>query len=211
MENDQTKHFIEKNYVVIKNVIDPSICWFVTNHILLYNKVFGGSVDDQCGISPSFYGLETTETLLVLLNNAYVNLTNKKLMPTYSYCRIYNKDETLEIHKDRYECDYSATICLGKSNNNIKDPIYLSNKEDKSDKIEINLDVGDALFYRGCKVWHWRDAVNNDWMTQVFLHYIEDNFKNTNKFFDGRKDVLYPPTDKNQIMTFKESNISSKV
>ena len=53
--------------------------------------------------------------------------------------------------------------------------------------VEIVLNPGDMLVYRGCDLEHWRDEFNSDDCTQVFLHYNDANSVNalSNKF-DGR-------------------------
>ena len=53
--------------------------------------------------------------------------------------------------------------------------------------IEINLEQGDMLMYRGCELEHWRDPFEGKNCVQVFLHYNDASNKNAkqNKF-DGR-------------------------
>lgn len=187
-----SESFLRDKYVVVEKLVDPEICKFISNHMILKNIVHPAKSDEQCNISPSFYGLETTETLLVLVNPFYTELAGRHLMPTYSYSRIYNQNEILDIHTDRKECDYSVTICLGKPDSSVNDPFYISYSEDKSDAREINLNIGDAVFYRGCDVFHWRDRINSEWMTQTFLHYVENIESNVKFLYDGRESLMVP-------------------
>jgi hypothetical protein len=39
--------------------------------------------------------------------------TGLKLIPTYSYARIYKKGDILHRHKDRFSCEISTTLNLG--------------------------------------------------------------------------------------------------
>ena len=53
------------------------------------------------------------ETLLVTSTPVIEQNVNKKLWPTYSYFRIYDKGSDLKIHKDRPSCEYTVALCLG--------------------------------------------------------------------------------------------------
>ncbi len=41
--------------------------------------------------------------------------------------------------------------------------------------VEIDLEPGDAIMYRGADLIHWRDPSPHDWLVQVFLHYVDLN------------------------------------
>ena len=192
--NTNQEEFQNKKYTVLRNIVSEQICSFVTNILFLRNQIFGEVKDIQCPISSSFYGIESTETLLATFTPIISSIANIPLFPTYSYSRIYRKGEVLEKHKDRPECAFSATICLGKgffneTNNPVIvesafEPIYV-------DGSEINLNIGDALLYKGCEVEHWRNELQCDWMTQVFLHYVIASPQNESIYFDGRKNLMY--------------------
>ena len=53
-----------------------------------------------------------------------------------------------------------------------------------SDDIEIKLNPGDMLVYKGCDIEHWRDRFKGENCAQVFLHYndIDGPFETQNKF-----------------------------
>ena len=104
--------------------------------------------------------------------------TNKKLLPTYSYVRIYKKGDVLKKHKDRESCEVSATLNLYGS----KWPIYFKDKEQKIKKVILN--EGDLAIYKGCELEHWRDELQQDFCVQVFLHYTNPNNKHLE--FDER-------------------------
>jgi hypothetical protein len=106
-----------------------------------------------------------------------------KLIETYSYARIYKNGDELKRHKDRYSCEISTTLNLGGDNWSI----YLE------PDIEINLNQGDMLMYRGCDVEHWRKPFEGKDCGQVFLHYNDASSKDAkqNKF-DGRPMIGLP-------------------
>jgi hypothetical protein len=73
-------------------------------------------------------------------------------------------------------------------------PIYLepSGKENKKG-VEVNLNPGDMLMYRGCELEHWRDAFEGDDCAQVFFHFTDDK----NYIYDTRPFLGLPQYFKN--------------
>jgi hypothetical protein len=135
------------------------------------------------------------ETLLQRMKPVMEEATNLKLIETYSYARIYKKGDILHRHKDRPSCEISTTLNLGgpswpiflepdSSKGGLQDDNYVS---ENTKGVEIVLNPGDMLIYRGCDLEHWRDEFNSDDCAQVFLHYNNVNSPNVlaNKF-DGR-------------------------
>jgi len=61
----------------------------------------------------SHYSDIVMETLLQRVKPIMENVTNLKLVETYSYARIYKKGDTLHRHKDRLSCEISTTLNLG--------------------------------------------------------------------------------------------------
>ena len=104
-----------------------------------------------------------------------------KLIPAYTFARIYKKGDVLERHKDRFSCEISTTMNLG------GDPwaIYLepSGKEGLKG-IKVDLKPGDMLVYCGCDLEHWRNKFKGKECIQVFLHY-------NNRKTPGAKDNIF--------------------
>ena len=98
--------------------------------------------------------------------------TGLKLVPTYSYARIYKKGDELLRHKDRKSCAVSATMFLG------GDPwaIFIDPTGNRGAKgISVKQKPGDILIYSGCDLEHWREPLKGKSHCQVFLHYNEKN------------------------------------
>jgi hypothetical protein len=214
----------EKNkYHVIKNAISKELadfCYkyfinkrkvakhmFDTKFISPFTEYFGTWGDKQVPNTYSHYADIVMETLLIELLPVMEKETNKKLSPTYSYARIYKKDDVLEKHKDRFSCEISTTLNLGGD----PWPIYLepdpskgkSTPEkyipSKSKGKKINLKPGDMLIYRGCELEHWRNAFKGENCGQVFLHYNDTKSANADQNkFDGRPLLGLPSWYKNQ-------------
>ena len=130
------------------------------------DRNYGTIGDGQIKDSFSIYSDSTMETLSLVLKPTIEKTTKKKLVPTYTYARVYKKGDILWPHKDRHSCEYSITLALGGD----KWPIYM-------DGIELNLNPVDLAVYKGCEIEHWRNEFKGKECVQCFLHYNEINEK----------------------------------
>jgi hypothetical protein len=184
--------FKKNKYMVLKKVINPELAKFVTDYFLLKRKVaqtfyrekwispfsteWGVWNDQQAPDTYSHYADIAMETLLQWVLPTMEKHTKLKLVPTYSYARIYKNGDVLKKHKDRFSCEISTTVNLGGDTW----PIYLNNGKKN---IKVNLNPGDMLIYRGIELEHWREKFKGEYCAQVFLHYNVKN-KKANLFDD---------------------------
>jgi len=203
--------FKKNKYKVLRKAISPELAKFVYNYFLNkrnvakflfdqkylspYNTEYGVWNDEQVPNTYSHYSDTVMETLLQSLNSKMESETGLKLYPTYSYARIYKKEDILARHKDRYSCEVSTTLNLGGE----PWPIYLdpTGKEGRAG-IKIDLEPGDMLIYSGCDLQHWREPFEGKNCAQVFLHYNKAKAKSAkeNKF-DKRPMLGLPSYFKN--------------
>jgi hypothetical protein len=106
------------------------------------------------------------------------DIISDKLLPTYSYGRKYQNNQSLPKHVDRPSCEISATINIyGESW-----PIYI---EDKSKNVHsVILEPKSALIYEGIILTHWREKLPSNEYWQIFLHYVKKYGPNNHLFFD---------------------------
>ena len=211
-------NFKKDRFTVIEKAIDPKIANFIYNYFLMKKQVartmfdtkyispftteFGVWNDDQVPNTYSHYADIAMETLLLLVQPIMEKQTGIKLIPTYSYARIYKKGDILHRHKDRFSCEISTTLNLGGDEWPIfieKDPNkgkvvqgkgYIS---DNTKGIKVNLNPGDMLVYRGNLLEHWREEFKGKDCTQVFLHYNNAATKGAkDNIFDKRKHLGLP-------------------
>ena len=184
--------FKKNKYMVLKKVINPELAKFVTDYFLLKRKVaqtfyrekwispfsteWGVWNDQQAPDTYSHYADIAMETLLQWVLPTMEKHTKLKLVPTYSYARIYKNGDVLKKHKDRFSCEISTTVNLGGD----PWPIYLNNGKKN---FQVNLNPGDMLIYRGIELEHWREKFEGEYCAQVFLHYNVKN-KKANLFDD---------------------------
>ena len=200
--------FKKKGYIVIKEAIPKYLSSFLTGYFLLKRRVvrtfldtrfispfaaeWGGWTDKQVPNTYSHYADIAMENLLQMMRPLMEQKTGLKLVPTYSYARIYKNGDVLHRHKDRESCEISTTLFLG----GIPWSIFIEpNRKkgkhtrhgyisDNTKGTKVLLTPGDMLIYQGCELEHWREAFKGEYCVQVFLHYNRQG-KNDNKF-DGR-------------------------
>ena len=163
---------------------------FDEKYISQFTEYFGVWNDTQIPETYSHYGDIVMDTLLEKLKPVMEQESDLKLNETYSYARIYKKDEELKSHKARYSCEISSTLHLGGD----EWSIFLEpSGEEGKNGIEVKLKPGDMLIYRGCDLEHWRETFTGDNCGQVFLHYNDASGKDAEKNkYDGRSFLGLP-------------------
>ena len=123
------------------------------------------------------------EILLMMVKPTIEKFTGLNLIETYSYARLYTKGNELKRHTDRISCEISATMNLGGD----LWPIFVDPTKQKNQKgVEVNLNAGDLLIYKGNILEHWREPFDGNECCQVFLHYNDVDKQGKDNKFDGR-------------------------
>ena len=220
MEKTAAQYFEENHYVKIESFISKETASFLYNYVRYATyrlawaennlaeydeQVFGTFTDAQAPGDYSKYGDLVFDTLLAHKLPEMEYLTGKKLIPTYSYHRLYTQGTELKRHKDRPSCEISTTLCLGYDVSNIDLekypdwdwPMFVGPKtgEEGTDGIPIHMKPGDMIIYRGCELEHWREPYWGKNHAQVFLHYNEKDGE-YNIEFDGRPALGLPASFK---------------
>ena len=181
--------FQTKKYQVIKNVIPKDFAKFGTqallfseNDYLTKNNMRVDS-DNQVPVM-KFYAHSVTESFMVFLLPKIEKIVGEKLVPTYSYARVYRNGSILKEHRDRPSCEVSISIQMaseGVKNENGwgitmgEETIYLANS--------------DGVVYNGLKVPHKRDELfcePNGFQVQMFCHYVKANGRFSRWAYDKR-------------------------
>jgi len=199
-------NYKKDGYQLMKKAVLPELANFVYNYFLLKRKAvdwayrknmiqpnsfFGTWGDAQVPGTYCCYADHAMETLLLMVLPKMQQETGLKLVPTYSFARIYKKGDILHRHTDRSSCEVSTTIHLGGD----KWPLFIDGTGGRGNGgTKVLLDVGDMLVYSGCHLEHWREPFEGDVCGQVFLHYNHVNgpFAEKNRF-DRRPMLGIPP------------------
>ena len=177
-------NFKKQKYLIIKKAISTDMANFIygyfsfkrrvakkffeERYISPFTKEWGVWNDEQVPNTYCHYADIVMETLLERVRPKIEKETKLKLIPTYSFARLYKTGDILKRHKDRFSCEISVTMFLG------GEPweLYIepSGQENKKG-IKILQKPGDILIYSGCELEHWRETFKGKNCCQVFLHY----------------------------------------
>lgn len=144
------------------------------------------------------YGDVMGEALLAGVQSKIERATGLRLLPCYSFLRIYTDGAVLERHLDRPACEVSATLTLGGKAADTW-PIWLKEGEDsRAEEHAVVLPPGNLLVYRGCRLEHWRERLDGDFWVQLFLHYVMADGEHAHHRFDGRRGLGEPQNRQQQ-------------
>ena len=217
MEKTASQYFEENHFVKVNNFISTEQASFLYDYVKLSTHrcahlentqmtfdedVYGCFNDSQAPGDYSKYGDLVFDTLLARKLPEMEILTGKKLIPTYSYYRLYTTNTELKRHKDRPSCEISTTLCLGYDVSNVDLekytdwdwPMFVGPKtgERGTEGVPIHMKPGDMIIYRGCELEHWREPYWGKNHAQVFLHYNEYIENQNNMMYDGRTALGLP-------------------
>ena len=123
-------------------------------------------------------------------------ITGCRLLPTYSYFRIYQKDDVCKVHSDRHACEHSLSLTLAVSDDR---PWALAVEKRRLDGPtksvtddfgpgdfgSVPMMPGDAVVYQGVHHRHGRlDPNPNRWSAHLFLHWIDPDGPYREQAFD---------------------------
>lgn len=193
--------FNANNYAVVREAISKELAMFCyqylqnkrkvakhlqdTKFLSPYDTSWGTWQEPQVPNTYSHYADIVMETLLERLTPLMCAITQRELLPTYSYTRVYKWGDVLRRHKDRPSCEVSTTVNLGGDNW----PIFLEpSGEEGKEGVKVELSPGDMLVYRGDKLEHWREPFEGYDCGQVFLHFVDKNgsYDDKKHLYDGR-------------------------
>lgn len=186
---DDTDLFAQRGYLVMRNLLSRRLLDIALRYYLSHLKVEGYYSTNERTRALNRYADALGEALFPEIQPLIEARIGKKLIPTYSFARIYTTESRLTPHVDRGACEISATLTVGFKCPSLW-PIFL--RHDGSD-LAIELDVGDALIYRGMDLSHWREPLTSGFWCQLFFHFVEADGPMTAHAFDGRK-ALGPQT-----------------
>ena len=181
---NNAKSFEDNGYLIIPKILSGELLDFIGIHAYSRARIepTNPNIDRPVPNTPCFYGDYTMENLSDFLLPKIESVTGMKLLPTYTYFRIYKAGDILKPHKDRPACEISISMSLRKKGKIW--PIYINNigykkehnLEGEGCTTSIMMEEGDAVLYRGCEVDHWREAYTEGTkLAQVFLHYVDAN------------------------------------
>ncbi len=191
------------NPIFIKEFLPSEILNIAYSYSLLkYQNPEFISLDSQSGSLIKENNDFLMETLLDMSTPVVEQNVGKKLFPTYSFFRIYDKGSDLKVHTDRDSCEYTVALCLGASpidkpyelfigeKDNTSDYKYYNSKPKKWERYRIDYKFpmlpNNAIIFKGIEKIHWREYCEHDHFITVFLHYVDQEGPYKEFKFDKR-------------------------
>ena len=182
-----------KEYLQITSQFSELLCNMLPHQLNRDGK--SSLVDSKLSVkSKGIYAYPPGEFLLQQLTKTYSYISKKSLIPSYSYFRKYYKLNSLLKHKDRFPSQYAATIQIDSSKNEPW-PIWIKSKTGK--EVKCNSKIGDIIFYKGEEVEHWREELQYEYSSHLFLMWVDENdWRYDGIKYDGRDSLCLPYTSK---------------
>ena len=193
-------HLVEP--IFIKEFLPKQILNLIyTYSIIKYGNQKQFKTDIQTNALISEHSDYLMETLMDLSTPVIEQNVKKKLFPTYSFFRIYDKGSDLKTHIDRESCEYTVALCLGAHPVDQPYEIFLGEKDDNSDykyfsnknnleryRIDYKFPMlpNNAIIFKGMNKLHWREPCQHDHFITVFLHYVDQDGEYKDFKFDKR-------------------------
>ena len=205
----QTSDYYEKGFVPLRGLLPREVA---ASYLSIMQKAMGGTLELQNRFIASAHAV-TQPSMEIFSNNFPFSLgilwgltpvmekiTGVKLLPSYSYSRVYPRGARLEVHSDRQSNEHSINLTLGYSDDIIWDfsmeARQLSEHEilnpvpapdfGGNDYTNVKMNPGDAAAYRGVHFRHARLTPNpNAWSAHLFMGWVDRDGPFNNNAFDG--------------------------
>jgi hypothetical protein len=179
---------IENNYLCVPEFISRDDAQDLTKQFKEHSEKFNLQGDSQAPNSASMYNFMPFVRLLVEKVPETTALLGEKVLPTYTYARVYKYGSVLERHRDRPACEISFTLNLSKD---ADWPIWFQKPDGSETSVELN--PGDAVLYLGCQADHWRTKFEGQEYTQLFMHYVRSYGTKSWAYFDKQQQQTPTP------------------
>jgi hypothetical protein len=173
---------IQDNYLYIPGFITLENASSLAKEFKEHCMKFNLNGDPQAPNSHSMYDFMPFLRLLVEKIPEVSDLLGEKVLPTYTYARVYKDGSELTRHRDRPACEISLTLNLSKDTDW---PIYFQRPDGSETSIELS--PGDAAMYLGCKADHWRNKFEGKECVQLFMHYVRSYGTKSWAYFDKKQ------------------------
>jgi hypothetical protein len=173
---------IQNNYLYVPEFISRDDAQDLTKQFKEHSEKFNLQGDPQAPNSHSMYDFMPFVRLLVGKVPEVSELLGEKVLPTYTYARVYKEGSELLRHRDRPACEISLTLNLSKDTDW---PIYFQRPDGSETSTE--LEPGDAVMYLGCQADHWRNKFEGQECVQLFMHYVRSYGAKSWAYFDKLK------------------------
>jgi hypothetical protein len=168
--------FAAKGYVSLLGVLHPAQVRALARYYCQLASAMTRLGDSQCAGRYAIHNERMARFLLTQFTWLVGQLAGEPVLPSYAYFAGYRGGARLRRHIDREQCEFSVTLLVNyeAAGDPATWPIYL---EPKEGAVAIHQSPGDALFYRGTQLPHWREELPAGCASDsVLLHYVRKSF-----------------------------------
>ena len=166
-----------RRYLSAKSLLEPSLARVVYRTLLLHQWRGEAFRDNHVPTAAAVANTALTDALLLELRPRIEAIAGCRLVPTYSYARVYFHGDAFIAHWDRGSCEVSVSINVGRDGG----AATLSFPPDN----QVEMGEGDGIVYLGCETEHWRERFDGNAMGQLLLHYVIAGGQHAAHYFDG--------------------------
>jgi hypothetical protein len=171
----------QHGYAIVRSLIDPVHVGAMRRY---YRALIAGGQlpvgDDQVA---ERYRLNS-EPVAMFFHPQLVSLVNRiagePVKTSYLYFASYPAGSLLPRHTDRLQCEFSISLQVDytpEPDGPCGWPLYLDHPDLPDGPVAADLGLGDAVFYRGRKLFHHRDRLpDGHQSSSLFFHYVREDF-----------------------------------
>jgi hypothetical protein len=181
IRRDAAAQFQRHGYAIVRDLIHPVLLGALRRY---YRElVAGGRLplgDDQVA---ERYRLRNEPVAMFFhpqLASLVSRIAAEPVIPSYVYFASYPAGSALPRHVDRVQCEFSISLLVDYSpepDGRCGWPLFLDHPDLPDGVVAADLGIGDALFYRGRTLVHYRDHLPaGHQSSSLFFHYVREDF-----------------------------------
>jgi hypothetical protein len=192
----------EKGYIAAKGLLEPSLARVIYKTLLLQQWRGECYRDNHMPTAMTVANTALTDALLLELRPRIETISSCFLVPTYSYARLYFRGDTMIRHQDRFSCEVSVSIHVGRDGGDAT--LWFQ------PNAKVEMEQGDGAVYLGCETVHWRERFTGSTLGQIFLHYVVAGGPLAVHYFDGDPQRFPPSISESSPRRLADQDSDSK-
>ena len=192
----------EKGYIFAKGLLEPSLAHVIYKALLLKQWRGKSFRDNHIPTAAAVTTDTLLDAVLLELRPKIETISGCRLIPTYSYARVYFHGDIMISHRDRDSCEVSVSIHLSRDGGEASLWFQPDTK--------VEMEEGDGAVYLGCEIDHWRERFTGNSMGQIFLHYVSADGPFAARAFDGIPERFPPSISDGSPLSQAHQDLDSK-
>lgn len=198
----------DDGYALVRGLIAPEIAAALLEQIQLEVQARGESFQSlarphplirKASVEVSGNLYPALKTFLFGLTPIVCRLTDRDLLPSYDYFRIYSAGDICRVHADRPSCEHSLSLTLAYADGRPwpldlgsaqqdGTPSLLADDFGAEPYASVAMQPGDGVLYRGVQLRHGRTLPNpNRWSAHLFMHWVDRDGPHKDHAFDAAR------------------------